>query len=295
MSFRPVWRQGPLVMLAATAISAGLAAWTLRSAQGLDIGLGAFALLVLAMALVLVAAVLVLYTVGFWFMSYRLDRNGLTVTLQPMSFAIPMEAIEGLFAAPAGGSGPFRGLRFRGHNVGYQSGPRGRWIIYLATAAPQDCLYVQTANRIYAISPAERGAFLRQYESERSLGPVRHWQETLEVLPVLRALWWRDHLGLTLAAAALVAGFVLLAEAFWRFPSLPDEIPMHFDALGRPDRLVPAQRVFYLPLIGSIVILANSILAITVYRRERALSYYLWGGAVVVQVLLLGALHAVAG
>jgi len=97
-----------------------------------------------------------------------------------------------------------------------------------------------------------------------------------------------------MAGAALLAGLILLCMAFVVYPGLPEAVAMHFDPLGRPDLMVPPERIFYLPLIGSCVTVANFILAIVLYDRERLASYFLWGGAALVQVLLIVALRGIA-
>jgi len=296
MRFSPRRDVGLLLLLAAALAALALTAAATWAALNVAIGPGAFVLLILALVSLPVALAAILYATSFWLLSYRVERNGLLISAGLFHLFVPMAAIEGVYAAPTQHN-PFRAraLRFPGHNVGYQLTPRGGPIIYLATARPQDCLYVITAKRTYAISPASAGAFLRAYTEERALGPVRQWRESVRVAPLLQMVVWRDYLGLGLAGGALLAGLVLLALVFWRYPHLPAQIPLHFDPLGRPDRLGPPQQLFYLPLIGSVVALINFLLAIALYRRERLLSYFLWGSAGVVQVLLIVALRSIAG
>ncbi len=275
----------------ALVLIAGFVVW---GALVTGIGPGAFLLLLLALVLVPVAVASVLYTISFQLLSYRLDRNGLLISADPWRFSVPMQAIQGIYTTPeAENRSRFRGLRFEGHNVGLQRSAEGTLILYLATAHGEDCLYVKTAQRIYAISPAETEPFLRAFEAERALGALRPQEERLYAPPLLSTLVWRDRLGIALTLGTLLAGVLLLALTFWRYPNLPTEIPMHFDALGRPDRMAPPRDLFYLPLIGSVVLFVNFAAAVLLYRRERLLSYFLWGGAGMVQVLLILALRTI--
>ena len=71
-----------------------------------------------------------------------------------------------------------------------------------------------------------------------------------------------------------------------RFPHLPPQISLHYTVLGLPDRTGPALQAFILPLIGLLALGANTLLGGVFYRREQVASYLLWGGTIVVQVLL---------
>jgi len=291
MRFRP--QSGPaqqvLLPSALVALTVGvLLGWV--SVTG-AIGLGSFILLLLGLALIALGLLTLVYGLSFRGLAYRLDRNGLVISAGLWSVSLPMDAITGIYSAPPTNlDGEFTGLRIPGHNVGVQSLADGPDLVSVATAAPEDCLYLKTESAVYAISPAEPDLFRRVYEMERSLGPVRALPEGLQLPPVLRRLVWRDRLGRTLAAAAVGGALVLLALAFWRYPGLPAQVPMHFDAQGLPDRLAPPNSIFYLPAVGLVVLIVNSALAAWMYRHERVLAHFLWGGALLVQLILILAL-----
>jgi hypothetical protein len=62
------------------------------------------------------------------------------------------------------------------------------------------------------------------------------------------------------------------------------DLPLHFDASGLPDRIVPKSGLFVLPLIGLIAWVFNLVMGIWLYRWvQQGAAYLLWGGAVVVQ------------
>lgn len=295
MIFWAKWNNGvpivwlwTLVLVAATAAAAS-------ALLASSVGAGSLVLLLLVLLLAPVTLIACLYAVGFLLLQYRWSRNGLVISGGLARLLVPMRAIQGIYTAAEDDSGlPFQGLRFVGHNMGRVMTASGKRIVYLATAPAEACLYVVTARRIYAISPADREEFLRRFEAERSLGPVADWHETVQVSWVLHSLVWRDYVGAALAATALLAGILLLSMAFVVYPGLPGAVAMHFDPLGRPDLMVPPERIFYLPLIGSCVTVANFVLAIAFYDRERLISYFLWGSAALVQVLLIVALRAIA-
>ena len=82
-----------------------------------------------------------------------------------------------------------------------------------------------------------------------------------------------------------LAVLALIGVLCFRFPSLPMLVPLHYDVMGAPDRLGPKAQVFITPLIGLLALLLNGMLGGVAYRRERMVSYLLWAGAILVQVL----------
>jgi uncharacterized membrane protein len=83
---------------------------------------------------------------------------------------------------------------------------------------------------------------------------------------------------------------VLFAILLFRYPRLPNVLPMHYDAAGRVDRIAPRSEAFDLPVIGLITWATNVVLGAIFYRRQRMLSYLAWSGTLVVLVLFLLAL-----
>jgi uncharacterized membrane protein len=79
---------------------------------------------------------------------------------------------------------------------------------------------------------------------------------------------------------------VLTALIFLFFPALPSSIPIHFGATGQPDRFAPRASVFIIPLVGLLVLAANTLIGWALGARERMASHLAWGGALVVQVLI---------
>jgi uncharacterized membrane protein len=96
----------------------------------------------------------------------------------------------------------------------------------------------------------------------------------------------RDLISLVFLAAVLAVNIILFLFLWLRFDDLPQLLPMHFDALGQADRIAPRSEIFVLPIIGLIV--ASTNLALGLYARQRSLfaAYMLWGGALLVELLL---------
>jgi lipopolysaccharide export LptBFGC system permease protein LptF len=63
-------------------------------------------------------------------------------------------------------------------------------------------------------------------------------------------------------------------------------MPLHYGTSGSPDRLGPRGEVFLLPLIGLLTLLINGALGSVLYRQDRVGSYLLWGGSILVHLLV---------
>ena len=113
--------------------------------------------------------------------------------------------------------------------------------------------------------------------------------------PSRLALLLRDHTLQFFFALTLIVNLALVVYLVLRFDALPDPLPLHFDASGLADRIEAKTGIFGLPLIGFIVLVLNSILGISVQRRERAAAILLITGALFVQILLWFAVSRIIG
>jgi uncharacterized membrane protein len=57
-----------------------------------------------------------------------------------------------------------------------------------------------------------------------------------------------------------IALFVLWIGIWWYYPSLPDNIPAHFDVNGQVNRYDHKNTIFLLPAIGSIIVVGLTVL-----------------------------------
>jgi hypothetical protein len=97
-----------------------------------------------------------------------------------------------------------------------------------------------------------------------------------------------DTLGKGLIATTLI---LMIGLALWlaqTVPQLPDLLPLHFDAQGNPDRIADREELWLLAGIALGVNLLNLPIGLLARLRFGMVfaSYLLWGGAVMVQILL---------
>jgi hypothetical protein len=96
----------------------------------------------------------------------------------------------------------------------------------------------------------------------------------------------RDRILQFLFAAALVVNLTVFGYLALRFDLLPDNLPLHFDVTGLPDRIEAKSSIFGLAIIGLIVFLVNAVLAMMAHRRQRAASLLLAVSALLIQILM---------
>jgi len=219
--------------------------------------------------------------------SYSLDRNALVIHWGPSQQVIPAKEIERVLTGDEiVGEIHFRGGRWPGHWVGYgQIADLGETLFY-ATVPPRQQVFIATPGLVYAISPANREEFLQSLQKRLQMGPTQIVEQSSRRLSLLDWPIWSDRLGLALLGVGVLTLAGLLGMVCFRFPALPKLMPLHFGASGSPDRLGPRSEVFLIPLIGLLTLLTNGTLGGLLHGRNRVASYLLWGGAILVQLLV---------
>lgn len=243
-------------------------------------------------ALAVIMSLGLLGLIAYWLIGlgrslYLLDRNALIIQWGPVEQTIPTRQIERVLTGEeVTGRIHFYGGFWPGHCVGYGEVPGAGPTLFYGTAMPRHLIYIVTPGLTYGISPADREVFLEALWERLQMGPTQTVEQSSRRPGVLDWPIWRDRLGLTFLTASLLALLTLLALLCFHFPTLPRLVPLHFDAAGNPDRLGPRGQLFITPLIGLLTFALNGALGGLAYRRERTISYLLWGSAVLVQVLV---------
>ena len=221
---------------------------------------------------------------------YALDRNALTITWGSSQQVIPTPQIERVvLGSEITGRASLRAFHWPGHWVGYGTVADLGQTLFYATVPPAQQIFLVTPGLAYGISPEDREGFLRTLQTRMQMGPTQLVEQSSSGPAFLQWDFWRDWLGVGLLLSGLAISLGLIGFLCTRFPTLPRLLPLHFGFAGEPDRLGPQGQIFFLPLIGLVVLLVNGGLGIVLYRRERLASYLLWGGGAAVQGLLWAA------
>ena len=91
-----------------------------------------------------------------------------------------------------------------------------------------------------------------------------------------------DHVLQVLLVLALIVDLALFGYLAIRFSALPDNVPLHFDVSGLPDRIDAKAGIFGLPIIGLIVFAINVVFGVLAHRHQRAATLLLAASALLV-------------
>lgn len=285
--------------------------WKTDTTRGLSVGIGlVVAIILVDVGLIWLAAsrplsigtfmigLAVLFSLGllgllgYWLYglfdsAYFLDRNALVIHWGPTEQIIPSGQIERVLKGDEIEERiHFYGGLWPGHCVGYGEVPGAGPALFYATVPPRQQIYVVTPGLTYGISPANRDELVESLYARLQMGPTQIVEQTSRRPGFLEWGIWRDRLGMALLAAGFLAILALVGVLCFQFPALPRLVPLHFDAAGNIDRLGLRGQIFIIPLIGLLTLLLNGALGVLVYRRERLASYLLWGGAILIQLLV---------
>jgi len=249
--------------------------------------------LTFVLALMILASIPLLALIGYQLYGlarsgYDIDRNAVTIRWGAVKQIVPVESIQRIMlgAEVAGGVQGFRGWRWPGLMQGQGELPEADLtVFYASTSLPHQLLLV-TPTISYAISPADVAGFIESIKARYELGPTQAVEQTTQHPAFFDWPLWGDRVAHYLMVTGATMCLLLFGLVSLRYPNLPPQIPLHYTALGLPDRSGPATQAFFLPLIGLLALAANTLLGGLFYRREQVASYLLWGGTIVVQVVL---------
>ena len=275
MIFTPPKARGLALGLTALALLLGLAA--ALAAAGGAAGAGALSLLGLAAGLALGPAIaFVAYRCyGLARGRYILSRNALVVDWGWRRELLPLPHLRAvrLVTEPAelAALRP-RGLWWPGCLVGHARLPEGTPVEFLAGDATHGLVLIHTAERVFALSPADPTAFAEIYAQLQAQRPTAEI-EPVSVVPALfsRAVWgdWRT---LALTGGSGLTGLGLCGYLL----------------LSAPPAAAPLPR---LPAIVGLTWGVNTLLGLWLRRRpgDAPLAYLVWGATFFTQALVLGA------
>jgi hypothetical protein len=245
------------------------------------------------LSLVILASIPLLALIGYQLYGlarsgYDIDRNAVTIQWGPIKQIVPVESIQRIMLGTEveGSVKYFRGWRWPGLMQGQGELPEADLtVFYASTSLPQQLILV-TPSISYAISPADSAGFIESIKARYELGPTQAIEQTTQHPTFFDWPVWSDRVAHYLLITGTAMCLLLFGLVSLRFPHLPPQISLHYDVLGLPDRTGPALQAFILPLIGLLALGTNTLLGGVFYRREQVASYLLWGGTIVVQVLL---------
>jgi hypothetical protein len=287
MTFKPLscsdrW-YGVLAMLGLVLVDAGFV-WIIlhRPVDGLS-----FVLVLWFLASLLIFMYMGYRTLGAFTLEYWVDRDAVTLVWGPTRQIVPVGQIRNVLV----GASEHQTPRAQPWHWPCPDRRRAAWgelgvVNSYATRPLDQQLILVTAAESYGVSPADPGGFLSALQERYALGVARPLRAELRRPPVWTWPLWRDRVALVLIGAGLLGVLLMFGVLCFRFPELSSDLPLHFDASGVPDRIVPKSGLFVLPIIGLIAWAFNLVVGIWLYQRvQQGAAYLLWGGAVFVQMV----------
>ncbi len=225
---------------------------------------------------------------------YIIERDGLRLRWGLRIEQIPMTAIiwvhtQDELVTPL----PKPVLRYWGSVVGVrqlsgiagQAGPKQ--VEYLASRA-SNLVLVGAAERIFAISPKDVEGFLFTFQRLAELGSLTPVQAQ-SVYPtfLINRVWlaWPARLLLITSLILSLVLFIWVGLAI----QTRSQIHLGFYPDGAPGDLAPAVQLLLLPVINSIIVLADFLVGLFFFRREETqeLSFLMWSSSAITAVLFL--------
>lgn len=220
--------------------------------------------------------------------NYLLNRDNLRLVWGLRIEEIPLADVEWvrpMNALPTPLSLPL--FRLPGGILGVTRHPELGKVEFVASES-ETLLLVATAQRIFAISPADPAAFLSAFQRSIELGSLTHAGAHSQYPSFVIATAWENLFVryLWLAGAFLNVGLLLWVTVI--APGIP-RIPLGFTAARLPQPPVPGVQLIFLPLLSALSFVIGWLAGLFFYRREdqRMLAVMVWVSSVFTSVLFL--------
>lgn len=274
-----------LALAGALALGVQLAGVLRGAPETWPITLALYGRVVALLALLLVAGALAYRTAGVFTLGYELDRNGLYIVWLGNRAVVPLEQVQHIDIGAGPLLLPWGPLQSIGYYWGQGRIDDGRRLHLFSTRPPAQSLVVYTPTEVYAISPADREAFVQDLEQRRNLGATKPLAAMIEPSRMFLYDFWNDHTVRILLVIGLVLNLVVLGLLAARYPSLDALVRMRFDAAGQVSDLRPRHQVLFLPLAAFALLLLNTVVGLLFYRTQPVGARLLQGASVVLQIL----------
>ena len=221
---------------------------------------------------------------------YILARDGISIYWGLRREEIPINVVNWVGSADQNRmklSKPI--FRLPGAVLGVQTQPDGKAVEYLA-ARESGLVLIVTADRIYAISPANEDEFLQTYRRLAEFGSLAPIQSISAYPTSLLARSWADRSARILILTSILLALGLILWVSLTIPNHP-QTALRLNSDGSPVELVPGIRILLLPVINSFFFIADILLGLFFYSREdtQPLGYLMWASSVLTSLLFSGA------
>jgi len=290
---RPVRTTGTLVGAGVSLLALGLALALLLRASAWPVSFTQFAGYVGAGVLLLLSLLFAFWAYGCFTLRYMVDRTGLTIVWGPLKHFVALDRIQAFVHGRGEHRPKVSGVGWRGYHIGRGYVDEfGRVLFFSTHRAPEELVYVQTAEATYALSPEDPARFVAKAQRFRQARlPDTQAALTASTRPaVQRDLLaahpiWADRVAQALAVLAVLANLTLWGFVFAVYPDLDNQIRIEFPPIGDVTTLQSRGEIFKIPGTATAIVLTNLVAALGFQWRERAAAYLLLSGAILFQAL----------
>lgn len=238
-------------------------------------------------------------------MGYSLEGDALLIGCGGVRHIVPLASIEEVYSPGEMVEGRAVAVRWLGSAAllpGYvvgegRSAGLGR-VVTVATAPTGSQAFVATGSVAFGISPQDAQSFVRTLRQKLDRVDTEQGDRPRTVLrgpSTWGAPLWTDRLMRGFFLGGLLANALLFGYMSLVYASLPESLPLHWNAQAQIDRIGDPSELLRLPAFALGVWLVNIVAARLVIQRERAATLFLLAGGAATQVVFAaGAISIVA-
>lgn len=293
-SFDPPRRAGVFFHLTLLLLLLAVTVWCLSQATQATLGPVFIVFLLSTVLFSLPVPVLIYRLYSLLQAGYLIERDGVGLRWGLRLEEIPITKVLWVQLAE-GVQPPVKApwLRWPGAVLGRRRHPDLGEVEFMA-AEVRRFILIGTPERVYAVTPKDRSAFLQAYKEHTELGSLTP-VEARSVYPTfLLVELWESRPARAFLLAGLVLSLVLLVWVGLAVPTR-ETISLGFSPSGAPLEPVPAVQLFLLPVLNLFFFLANFLLSLYFYRwsERHSLAYVLWGSGALTGILFLAAVFMI--
>lgn len=282
---RPQRVVGTLVGAVASLTALALAVALLVRASGWPISFPQFLAYVGGGGLVVLSLVFAFWAYGCASLRYVLDGTRLTISWGPLKHYVPLDGIGGLVHGRGEHQPKVWGLSWWGYHIGRgKAEGLGNVLFFSTHRSPEELVYVQTAGATYGLSPQDPLRFIAEAQRVRQTGQPGGGPAVRRELLAAHTIW-EDRAAQWLIAAAVLLNLALWGYLFAVYPELSNEITIEFPPIGDITTLRSRQEIFKIPATATALLALNLLVGLGLQWRERAATYLLLSGAILLQAL----------
>ena len=222
--------------------------------------------------------------------SYAVDRNAFVIRAGAARYVVPMAELQRIVKGSQLKGVKVQRLPFSGWWVGVGAQADLGPIRFYATAPLEEQYVLVTTHGNFGISPFDAELFEQTVYAQRDLKPTQKVTATTLVPPLLDVELWKDRAATSLLILGLAINLLTFGISLGRYPAVPAQLVLHFNAAGIADRFGSTAQLFAPPVMALLLSIVNFIIGFIAFRRgEPMASYLVWGGNIAVQAAFLGA------